>query len=338
MPVEIIKTLPAPCGRELVLFEVTNGAGASVRVMNYGATLVAARMPDRRGRLGDVLLGFDDLLSYLSNPCYLGSTVGRYANRIAGARFHLSGIEYHLDANDGRNCNHGGFSGFDKKWHDHELTDEGVIFRGSSPDGEGGFPGHVEYSVGYRLTEDKGLRMSFRASVDRLTPLSLTNHSYFNLTGSLCDIAGHDLAVYSDKYLEATDEYLPTGRILDVEGSGHDFTEGKKIGEAIKNKNDGSGYNTCYVFSRHETGGMTRQAALVEHDSGRMLEVWSDLPGLQLYTGDYLTAPHDAFSGVALEAQFFPDSPNQAHFPSCVLSPGEDYHHEIEYRFFVVQD
>ncbi len=337
MPIEIIKTLPAPCGHELVLFEITNDAGASIRVMNYGATLVAARMPDRRGRLGDVLLGLDDSLQYLTNPSYLGGTVGRYANRIAGARFRLAGVEYHLEANDGRNCNHGGFSGFDKKWHDYELTGDGIIFHGSSPDGEGGFPGNIEYSAGYHLAEDNVLRMEFAASSDRPTPLSLTNHAYFNLAGKPCHVSGHDLVVYAERYLEATGEHLPTGRILNVEGSSCDFRKGMNIGEAMKVR-EGGGYNTCFVFPSKGDGGLLKQAALTERVSGRTLEVWSGLPGLQFYTGDYLAAPHNAFAGVALEAQFLPDSPNQSHFPSCMVCPGKNYRKEIEYRFLVDGD
>ncbi|MDH6519336.1 aldose 1-epimerase [Streptomyces sp. SAI-135] len=299
-------------------------AGVRVRILSYGGIVQSVEVPDRDGRTADVVLGFAGLEGYLEHPePYLGAFIGRYANRIAGARFELDGVTYALAPNNAPGSLHGGERGFDKRVWDMEPAGEhGVRLSRVSPHGEEGFPGRLEVSGTYGLDESGALRISYEAVTDAPTLVNLTNHSYFNLAGS-GNAGGHELRVDASRFTPVDADLIPTG-IEEVEGTRFDFRQARKVG---------AGYDHNLVLDKGLTAEAVEVAELYDPASGRVLTVATTEPGLQLYTADHLTEPFSPGDGVALETQHFPDSPNRPEFPGTVLRPGEVYRSETVYRF-----
>lgn len=312
-------------GKDVRLFSLRNSSGAAVELSNYGATLVSIYVPDRNGELGNVVLGYPDLEGYLEDNAYLGSTIGRFANRISGAAFSLDGHRYELEANDGINSNHSGKSGFHNKVFDAEITEDQLTFSLYSPDGSGGFPGNLSLKVNYRWTENNQLMIGYTAATDKKTVLNLTNHAYFNLSARPAKVSGHELRIGAGEVLEAGADHIPTGKLIPA-------AEFSFVGNRVR-----EGLNKCYVLKP------AGEAAAVLSDprSGRVMTVFTSYPGLMLYTADFLKSKrpghygerYGPFDGLCLECQFYPDSPNQAAFPSTVLEPGELYEQHITYQF-----
>ncbi|MEV8032919.1 aldose epimerase family protein [Streptomyces sp. NPDC086182] len=301
-------------------------AGVRVRVLTYGGIVQSAEVPDRDGRTVDVTLGFPGLAGYVAHPePYLGALVGRYANRIGGARFSLDGAAYRLDPNNGPNSLHGGDGGFDKRVWDAEPLEHGVRLSRISPDGEEGFPGRLEVSATYSLDERGALRIAYEAVTDAPTVVNLTNHTYWNLSGSGSAL-GHELRLDASRLTRVDADLVPTGELDPVEGTRFDFRESRKTG---------AGYDHNYVLDKGITGAPAEVAELHDPASGRVLTVATTEPGLQLYTADHLSDPFAPNDGIALETQHFPDSPNRPDFPSTELRPGDVYRSETVYGFSV---
>jgi len=331
-------------GTAIDLYTLKNRHGVTVKVMTYGGIITEVQAPDRDGHLGDIVLGFDHLEPYLGTHPFFGALVGRYANRIARGRFTLDGQTYRLATNNYPNALHGGVKGFDKVvWQAMPVsTPHGVAvkFTYTSKDGEEGYPGNLKASVVYTLTDDNELRFDYEATTDKATVINLTNHSYWNLVGS-GDILGHELTLTADQFTPVDDTLIPTGDIAPVKGTPMDFTTAKPIGRDLKQlTNQPQGYDHNFVL--RSGGGHWAQAATV-HDpkTGRVLEVYTDQPGIQFYSGNFLDGTltgkggrvyqqHDA---LCLETQHFPDSPNQPKFPTAVLRPGQVYKTSTAYRF-----
>ena len=326
-------------GKEIFRFRIQNKNGSFVELMNYGATLVAIVVPDRLGNPGNIILGFDSFEGYLQDRCYIGSTVGRFANRISNASFTLDNEIFMLEKNDGANTNHGGFSGFNTKVFDFNILDNEIQFMLTSEDGEGGYPGNLNFKVSYSFSNDNELRIQYTAQTDRKTVVNFTNHAYFNLSGETAGIMAHQLQIKSAHVLEADAAYLPTGNIIPAEQLSFN---GQKI-ETCLQETGLKGLNTFYIFNSPDPA---EKAAVLSHPaSGRSLTIKTSYPGLMLYTGDYLSStlpghqgiPYQPFDGLCLECQHYPDSPNQAHFPSTVLEPGRPYQQYIHFKFSTVQ-
>jgi aldose 1-epimerase len=340
-------------GRSVHVFTLTNANGVEVRVMEYGATIVSLRTPDRDGNLGDIALGFDSLDGYLAGSPYFGAVVGRYGNRIAGGRFALDDSTYQLATNDGVNHLHGGITGFDKVvWTGEPVERDdgvGVTFAYTSPDGEEGYPGTLETRVTYILTEADELIMDYVATTDRATPVNLTQHTYFNLTGDASrDILDHELQVHAESFTPVDETLIPTGTVAPVAATPFDFRSptaiGARIGEDHRQLELGGGYDHNFVLRRAGPG-LISAAQVVEPTSGRMLEVLTTEPGMQFYSGNFLDGTitgkggrvYEHRFGFCLETQHYPDSPNQPEFPSTILRPGDEYRSTTVWRFGVVQ-
>lgn len=337
-------------GKPVQQFTLTNSQGATAKIITRGATLRSLVVPDRQGKMADVLNGFDDVAGYESDANqYFGCTVGRVCNRIGDAQFELDGQIYKLFANDGDNTLHGGGPrSFDKVvWEGQEVqSDSGpsVEFRYFSPDGEEGFPGNLHVTVRYTLTDSNALAISYAATADMPTPVNLTNHAYFNLAGAgAATVLDHVLMIDADAYTPTDDELIPTGKIAAVEGTPLDFRQPTAIGKRIAQvaETAAKGYDHNYVLN-HQGSGVRRVARLTHPGSGRVLEVHTDQPGLQFYSGNFLfgqrgkdgkTYAHR--SACCLEAQHYPDSVNQPSFPSIVLSPGQTYSQTTIYQLSV---
>lgn len=323
-------------GKDVFLFRLENGNGAYVEITNYGAILVSAVVPDRNGRMGNVVLSYPSLEGYLHDTCYIGSTVGRFANRIGNASFVLDGIRYSLDKNDGANTNHGGFNGFNSKVFDFAMEDDKLLLTYTSPHLEGGFPGSMTFTVIYSWSDKNELTIRFKATSDQRTIASFTNHAYFDLSADKGKIFDHELTIQGSQILEADASYVPTGKI--IEAGGKQFVHNELREKMSLEGKQMVGLNTYYILDNDYTGAA---CTLVHPCSGRRLEVFTSYPGVQLYTGDFLNseianergAKHEPFDGLCLECQFYPDSPNHAHFPSTVLEAGDTFDHHIIYRF-----
>ena len=329
-----------PDGRAVGLHRCENRNGLVLELIDLGATIKSVAVPDRHGDLADVTLGFPTLDGYLQRHPYFGSTVGRFANRIAGARLELDGTVYRLAANDGPNHLHGGEVGFDSVlWEAEpfENTDEsGVRFTYLSRDGEERYPGNLRVEAVYALSDDNELRMSFSATTDAPTPVNLANHTYWNLAGD-GSILEHEVSIEADRYLPVDEQLIPTGGIATVEATALDFTKPKALGGDIDDA-PGVGYDHSFVL-RHRSA-IAAAARVYDPGSGRVMEVATSQPGLHLYTGNNLSGfePHGGFgrfAGVCLETQHFPDSPNRPEFPTTVLAPGEQYAQITIHRFSV---
>ncbi len=323
---------------------VTNQNGISAQWIARGATLTELHVPDRDGQLADVVLGFDDLAGYESGANqHFGCTTGRFANRIKAGKFTLDGVDYQLATNQGPNHLHGGsVRGLDKVTWDAEPLDNGIRFTYSSPDGEENFPGKLDVEVVYTLDEANALRIEYQATTDKPTIINLTNHSYFNLAGhGAASVLDHEVWIDADRLTEVDDEAIPTGELPDITGTPFDFRTSRPIGDRIGQLNDtpAGGYDHNYVLNG-PSGKVRKIAEVVHPQSGRILEVATDQPGVQLYTGNGLQSQvgksgqtYVPQSALCLETQHFPDSPNQPNFPTSVLRPGETYRHVCVYSF-----
>ncbi|MCX5047893.1 MULTISPECIES: aldose epimerase family protein [unclassified Streptomyces] len=299
-------------------------AGVRVRILSYGGIVQSVETPDRDGRAGNVVLGFADLDGYLKHPePFLGALIGRYANRIAGARFPLDGVTYALEPNNAPSSLHGGGQGFDKRVWDVAPVEHGLRLSRVSPHGEEGFPGRLEVTVTYTLDASGALRIAYEAVTDAPTVVNLTNHSYFHLGGS-GNAGGHELRIAASRFTPVDDDLIPTGDLEDVAGTRFDFREARKVG---------SGYDHNFVLDGGVTEAAREVAELYDPASGRVLTVATTEPGIQLYTADHLSAPFSPGDGIALETQHFPDSPNRPEFPGTVLRPGGVYRSETVYGF-----
>lgn len=322
-----------PEGVAVDQYTLTNGNGLQAKIMTYGATWTHMLTPDRDGKMGDILLGFDTLEPYLKGHPYFGSTVGRVGNRIAKGQFWLNGKKYQLAINNGPNHLHGGLKAFDKMVWKAMPTEDGVAFSLHDPDGSNGYPGNLDVTVIYTLTDDDELRIEYMATSDAPTPLNLTNHAYFNLgTPASGTVEDHVVQLFADHYTPVDDTLIPTGRIAAVRETPYDFRKPRPIGS--------TDYDHNWVL-RGPTDDFKPVARVWDPQSGRVLEIFSDQPGVQFYTGNFLDGTLTGKDGVAyprhgafcLETQHFPDSVNHANFPSVILEPGEVYRTVTVHRF-----
>jgi aldose 1-epimerase len=340
-----------PDGRVVDLITLRNGSGIEMRVLTYGGVILSLQTPDRAGAFDDIVLGFDDLTSYLEKSPYFGCLIGRYGNRIAGGRFTLDGTTHTLATNNGPNHLHGGVSGWDKAVWGFDLfqhaTGVGVVLTHTSKDGDEGYPGTVSARVTYTLTDENQLIVDYAATTDTPTIVNLTQHSYFNLAGTKAnDILGHELMLNASEYTPVDATLIPTGAIAPVAGTPFDFRMPTPIGARINAADEqiarGLGYDHNFVLSR--TGpGLIEAARVVEPLTGRTMTIATTEPGIQFYSGNFLDGtlvgkggrgyPHR--SGFCLETQHYPDSPNHPHFPSTVLRPGETYSSQTVFTFGV---
>lgn len=338
-------------GKTVHLYTLRNPSGMEVRVMDYGGIIVSLSVPDRMGRFGDVVLGFDSLPPYETLSPYFGALIGRYANRIAHGRFTLDGQTYTLATNDGPNHLHGGVRGFDKRVWDAEPFEgadrRGLVLRYTSPAGEEGYPGTLHVTVTYTLTDDDRLSFDYEATTDQATPVNLTQHSYFNLAGAGSgDILGHIVTINADSFTPIDSTLIPTGEIRSVAGTPFDFRTPTAIGARIDQPDPqlryAHGYDHNFVLNRPPGDtALTLAARVYEPTSGRVMEIYTDQPGLQFYSGNFLDGTlhgkggvvYPFRSGFCMETQHFPDSPNHPDFPSTILRPGQVYHTRSVYRF-----
>lgn len=338
-------------GRTVETITLANDTGVKARIISYGATLQALEAPDRAGTLADIILGYDDLAGYVDKPNYFGVTVGRYANRIAGGRFTLDGRPYQLPLNNGANSLHGGTEGFDKRLWTIASVRNGstasVTLTLTSPAGDQGYPGTLDVTVTYSLDEAGALTIDFGAKTDAPTIVNMTNHAIFNLAGEGAPrgILDHKLTIAAQRYTPVNDALIPTGELKPVAGGVFDFTRGRIIGEGIRDGRDpqivaGRGYDHNFVLDKGATGQPQLAARLEDPISGRVLEVLTTEPGVQVYTGNFLDGTlvgkhghlYRMGDGIALEPQKFPDTPNHPAFGSARVDPGKPYHHRMIYR------
>ena len=344
-----------PDGTPIESVVLTGSNGVSARIMTLGATLQALKAPDRSGQVADVTLGYDDARSYVEHPNYWGQTVGRYANRIAGGRFTLDGRTYQLPLNDKTNSLHGGTQGFDKRvWQIVEMGDKGdvarVALRLVSPAGDQGYPGNLTVTATYALDDRGSLTIDLDASTDAPTIVNLTNHALFNLAGegSPEGALGHRLTIPARRYTPVDVALIPTGELRPVAGTPFDFTGGRVIDEVVRDGRDpqiviGRGVDHNFVLDAGKTAEPKLAARLEDPRSGRVLDVLTDQPGIQIYTGNFLDGTlvgksghvYRMGDGIALEPQLFPDTPNKSAFGSARVDPGKAYHHRMVYRLSV---
>jgi aldose 1-epimerase len=329
-------------GKDIILYTLENTNGVSIGIINYGATVTSIKTPDKEGRFEDIVLGFDDIDGYIGDKMYLGCTVGRYANRIADGKFVLNGKQYNLDINWETNHLHGGKSGFNKAIWQCSAVGERLIMHYLSVDGDQEYPGNLDVHVTFGLTEENGLDIEYRAVCDKDTIVNLTNHSYFNLSGCSRNILDHDLKIYAGNYTPIREGLIPTGEIDPLRGTPLDFSRMTRIGERINDDHPQlkicGGYDHNYVL---DDVGLC--AEVYDTVSGRSMKVFTDKPGIQFYSGNYLNGLEGRGGikyvknfGLCLETQFFPDSPNRKGFSDCVLRKGEIYSYKTTYSFGIV--
>lgn len=338
-----------PDGREAYLYTLENKNGMIVRITDYGATVVSIIVPDRNGRFADVTFGYDNVEGYVKGTQFFGATIGRYANRIAKGTFKLDGKVYHLPINNGVNTLHGGPAGFYKRlWTAEPMeTKEGPAVKLTyvSKDGEEGFPGNVTANVTFTLTNDNALDIHYTATTDKPTVINMTNHSYFNLSGDPNkSILGEELMINADYYTPVDSTQIPTGQIAPVAGTPMDFRKLTIIGSRIDEDNEqlqiGHGYDLNWVLNDYH-GELRKAAELYDPSTGRLMQVYTDQPGIQFYSGNFLDGSEAGKNGVAykfrtalaLETQHYPDSPNEPKFPSTTLLPGQTYETTTIYKF-----
>ena len=331
--------------KQVSLFTLKNACGLTAQITNYGGRLVSLWIPDKSGRFDDIVLGYESLEPYLEpQGIYFGALIGRYANRIAGGKFALNGTIYSLATNNGVNHLHGGRDGFNNVvWNATQLSDSELKLEYLSKDGEEGYPGNLNVTVIYKLTDSKKLEINYTATTDKSTPVNLTHHSFFNLCGAgSCSINNHLLQINAAYYTPIDEVQIPTGKLEQVKNTPFDFTRLKPIGEDIDAHSQqlqfGFGYDHNFVL---DGSGLRVVAKVVEPKSGRVMEVITDEPGMQFYGGNFLDGnsigkrnlPYEYRSAFCLETQHFPDSPNQPHFPSTILHPDGVYKSMCIYRF-----
>ncbi len=336
-------------GRGVSLVTLMNENGMGIEVTNYGAALVAVTVPDRDGRTADVLLGYEDAADYMSHGGCLGATIGRNGNRIGGAAVTIGGVDFKLDDNENGNNLHSGFCGYHKRlWEMEVLPEENAVrFSLHSPDGDQGFPGNFDVSVTYTLTEDNGVKIHYVGRSDQDTIANMTNHSYFNLAGQDSgDVLEQTMWIDADAITATDAASIPTGELRDIRGTAMDFNTPKKIGKEIGADYDqlkmANGYDHNYVLKNQGTG-IRKVAEAYDEKSGRVMEVFTDTPGVQFYTGNFLEegcrgkegAVYQPRCGFCLETQFYPDANHHEHFPSSVLKAGEVYDSVTVYKFSV---
>ncbi|NMP38220.1 MAG: galactose mutarotase [Clostridiales bacterium] len=334
-----------PCGKDVHSYSIKNSSGACAQIITKGATLDRLFVPDRAGKLTDILVGFDDLEGHVERTDYQGVVVGQYANRIAGGRFTLSGVEYNVTRNEkGITCLHGGGEYSGAVWDAEIISDNAVKFTYFSPDMNEGFPGNVDVSVTYTFTDDNALDIAYHAVSDRDTIINLTNHAYFNLAGH-GSILGTQLRIAADYYTPIDENSIPLGKLASVSGTPFDFTVSKEIGRDINAEDsqlkNGAGYDHNFCINGFD-GSLRPAAVAYEPASGRVMQVLTTLPGVQLYTGNFLKGvigkggkPMDYRTGFCLETQYYPNTPNVPDFPSCVLKKGAEYSSETVFCFSV---
>lgn len=338
----------SPCGKDIYRYTLKNSSGAYVQFSSVGAGIVAAVVPDRDGKLADVVLGYSSPLSYFDDGPCAGKIPGRYANRIAKGRFTLDGKEYTLPVNNGPNHLHGGPKGFQNQVWDSRIHEDGVEFMYYSEGGEMGYPGALKAVARYEWSEENELRLTLTAETDAPTVVNLTNHAYFNLNGEGSgSVLGHELKLNASEYLPTDDTLIPEGESEPVAGTPMDFVTAKPLGRDIKEDfpalKYGKGYDNCWVIDGTEPGQLQTAAELYAPESGRLLEVTTTQPGVQVYTGNWLAGcpegkcgrSYNDYDGVAIECQHFPDSPNHPDYPSAVLRPGETFEEAIIFAFKV---
>jgi aldose 1-epimerase len=342
-----------PDGTAVDVFTLTNAHGLEVRAMTYGGIITSVRVPDRKGQLDDVVLGYDTAAAYAKNNSpYFGAIIGRYGNRIAKGQFALDGRTYHLAANNGPNHLHGGIKGFDKVvWRGEPLNSSrgaGVVFTYTSPDGEEGYPGTLTVRVTYTLTDLDELVVDYRATTDKATHVNLTQHSYFNLAGQGArDVLEHRLQIAADRYTPVDATLIPTGELAAVTGTPFDFRQpaaiGSRIGQDHAQLRNGLGYDHNFVLNRSGDGGVQHAVQVVDPTSGRRLDVLTTEPGVQFYSGNFLDGTivgkqarvYQKRYGFCLETQHFPDSPNHPQFPSTILRADQEYRSTTVFAFSV---
>ncbi|HME34628.1 MAG TPA: aldose epimerase family protein [Candidatus Sulfotelmatobacter sp.] len=337
-------------GRPVNLYTLTNANGVEVDAMNYGGIIVSIRVPDRKGQLADIVLGHENLDGYVPNPPYIGAVVGRYANRIANGSFTVDGKTYTLPKNDGPNTLHGGIDKTFNKvvWEGEALKGKsGVAFTYLSKDGDDGFPGNVKVKVTYTLTDQNELVIDYEATTDKATPINLSQHSYFNLSGEgNGDILNHELMLNADRFTPVDKNLIPTGELRPVKGTPLDFTTSTRVGARVDDSYDqmvlAHGYDHNWVINRKSNDdGLVLAARVYEPTTGRVMEVSTTQPGVQFYTGNFLDGTvtgkqghvYKRRYGLCLETQHFPDSPNHPDFPSTILKPGETFKSKTVFKF-----
>ncbi len=340
-----------PDGREVFQYTLKNAAGVEVKIINYGAIVTSIKVPDRDGKLADIVLGYDSLSGYLGDNAFLGAIVGRYGNRIGKGKFKIDGEEYQVTVNDGENHLHGGKVGFNKVLWDAKVVsstaEPALALTYVSPDGEEGYPGTVTLTVTYTLTNKNELRIDYEGKTDKPTLLNPTHHSYFNLTGNPTEtILNHELTIDADKFTPVDAGLIPTGELADVADTPFDFRKPQKIGLRINDQNEqlqfGHGYDHNWVLNNYDRT-VHKEVELYEPLSGRLMEVSTDQPGMQFYSGNFLNGTirgkngvlYQHRTGLCLEAQCFPDSPNKSNFPSVILRPSQVYRQRTIYKFSV---
>ncbi|MCC5905187.1 MAG: galactose mutarotase [Balneolaceae bacterium] len=330
-----------PDGRKTDLYILTNVNDVEVSVTNYGGIITSIKTPDKTGVFKNIVLGLRSFKEYLKNDPYLGALVGRVSNRISNARFDLDGKTYKLAKNEGENHLHGGLVGFEKiLWEVEVVDDQSIRLSYVSPDGEEGYPGNLHVSVTYTLDNDNKLTLKFGAMTDKTTPISFTSHGYFNLTGDPSkNIYDHQLKLYADSFTPTDQELIPTGAVDSVQDTPLDFRDFKPIGEDIGQTK--IGFDNNFVLNKPE-GELALAAEVEEPQSGRRMNVYTSMPCMQLYTGNYLDnslqsperIPFRKHCAFCLEPQHYPDAPNRPEFPSGILRPGKNYKAKIVYEFF----
>jgi len=336
-------------GQEVDSYKLKNQKGMEVDIITYGGIITSLKVPNKEGVSEEVVLGFDNLEQYTKPNPYFGALIGRYGNRIGKAKFMIDGVEYKLAANNGPNSLHGGPEGFHRViWTAEEAKggDKATLkLKYVSKDMEEGFPGNLTVFVTYTLTNDNTLEVDYEATTDKKTVVNLTQHSYFNLSGDFSKkILDHEITIDADKLVPVDADLIPTGKLDDVTGTPFDFRKPKAIGKEIEAENDqlkkGLGYDHCWVLNNQDKG-FRFAASAYEPTSGRLLEVYTDEPGIQLYTGNFLdgTLPtrdgkkYEHRTGFCLETEHYPDSPNQKDFPTTILNPGETYKSKTSFKF-----
>jgi aldose 1-epimerase len=332
-------------GITVYLWTLKNKNGITAKITNYGGIVTSLFVPDKKGRYDDIVLGYDKLGDYIKdNSTYIGATIGRFAGRIANARFVLDSKEYNLAKNNNSNNLHGGIKGFNKVvWEAEEIKNENetrLKFSYLSKDGEEGFPGNLRVTVTYKLNDNDELSINYEAKTDKPTPVNLTHHSYFNLTGGRRDILEHEVTINGDKYMVTDKNLIPSGEIKSVEDTPLDFRTPHKVGERIAKVE--VGYDNTYDIIGYN-GKLLLAGKVYEAESGRKIEVYTTEPELQFYTGNFLDGTitgknnivYKKHFGLCLETQHYPDSPNHSKFPSTILKPGDKYEHLCLYRFSV---
>jgi len=332
-----------PLGENVDKYTLKNQKGMEVSIITYGGTITSLKVPNKNGLYENVVLGYDSLENYTNSNTYFGAIIGRYGNRIAKGKFTIDGIEYKLATNNGPNHLHGGAKGFDKVvWSAVVIKGENAVslkLSYISKDMEEGYPGNLKVVVTYTLTNDNILEVIYEAVTDKKTIINLTQHSYFNLSANFSQtILDHEVVINADSFIPVDTTLIPTGKIAEVTNTPFDFKEAKMIGKDIEAKDDqlkkGSGYDHCWVLNNQNIG--YKLAASAYHsESGRLLEIYTDEPGMQFYTGNFLGGTFRNRAGFCFETQHYPDSPNQKNFPSTVLNPGEKYNSKTSFKFSV---